>query len=350
MFLKSSKGFPENFGYLNARLRARFGDFLAREDYRRLASRSLEDIEVFLLDTRYGKSFRRSLIEQSLSTHRKIEMALADTSASVLSHTRNMAMGEPEDLISVILSRADLQNGRLLVRYFFIGIPYEMQPRWHAYGTLPVRFFAQLWKSPSVAHGIDKCLAFDHPLARALARALEQVVKGSSLPASERALLSGMLVCQERVLDSHRTKNSALVKEYLARTIDVWNLNIWSRVFSGVMQKEKAAELYLKGGFSLSPERLQGSPEPAGLLDSTPWENILDRSKGGPAEIAPGGAMREFWRWQISLRRKDPLGIEVAISFIAHQLVEWRNLDSLVVGVSMGFEGDAILEKLILAG
>jgi V/A-type H+-transporting ATPase subunit C len=60
--------------------------------------------------------------------------------------------------------------------------------------------------------------------------------------------------------------------------------------------------------------------------------------------------MREFWRWQISLRRKDPLGIEVAIAFIAHQLVEWRNLDSLVVGVSMGFEGDAILEKLILAG
>lgn len=352
MSLKSSKDFPENFGYLNARLRARFTDFLVKEDYRRLASRQLEDIEIFLLETRYGRSFRKSLVEQPLSTHRRIEMALAETSADILNHARKMAMGEPEELIGVILSRADLQNGRLLVRYFFIGIHYEMQPRWHAYGTLPVKFLARLWTSRSIAHGIDRCLAFDHPLSKALARALDQVAKGSSLPACERVLLSEMLGYQEEVLGHYRTKDAALVRELLARTVDVWNLNIWSRVFAGVLQKEKAAEFYLEGGFSLPIEKLLRSSEPAELLASTPWEKALERSQGGggPLVMAPGGVMGELWRWQISQRRKDPLGIEVALAFIAHQLVEWQNLDSLVVGVSMGFEGDAILNKLILAG
>jgi V/A-type H+-transporting ATPase subunit C len=277
-------------------------------------------------------------------------MALAETSADILNQARKMAMGEPEELIGVILSRADLQNGRLLVRYLFIGIPYEMQPRWHAYGTLPVKFLAQLWTSRSIAHGIDRCLAFDHPLSRALAKALDQVAKGSSLPTCERVLLSGMLGYQEEVLGRYKTKDSSLVRELLARTLDVWNLNIWSRVFAGVLQKEKAAEFYLEGGYSLSIEKLLGSSEPAELLASTPWEKALERTRDGPPIMAPGGAMREFWRWQISQRRKDPLGIEVALAFIAHQLVEWQNLDSLVVGVSMGFEGDAILDKLILAG
>lgn len=140
MFLKDLKDLPENYGYLNARLRAHFSDFLVKEDYRRLAFRRLEEIEVFLLETRYGKSFRKSLVEQPLSTHRRIEVALADTSADTLNHARKMAMGEPEDLMTVLLARADLHNGRLLLRYYFTGALYEGHPQWHGYGTLPVTF------------------------------------------------------------------------------------------------------------------------------------------------------------------------------------------------------------------
>lgn len=350
MFLKDLKDLPENYGYLNARLRAHFSDFLVKEDYRRLAFRRLEEIEVFLLETRYGKSFRKSLVEQPLSTHRRIEVALADTSADTLNHARKMAMGEPEDLMTVLLARADLHNGRLLLRYYFTGALYEGHPQWHGYGTLPVTFFADLWKSHSITHVIDKCLAFDHQLSRALGRACGQVAKGSSLPASERIFLSGVLTYLGEILDRHRTKDSALVRELLGRSIDIWNMNIWSRVAAGVLPGEKAGELFIEGGYSLSADRLRNSSRPEDLLASTPWETILGRFQGGPAEMVTGRAMREFWKWQIAQRRKDPLGIEVATAFIAHQLLEWQNLNALVVGVDMGLEVDTIIDKLVLTG
>ncbi len=45
-------------------------------------------------------------------------------------------MGEPEDLMTVLLARADLHNGRLLLRYYFTGALYEGHPSGTVYGTL----------------------------------------------------------------------------------------------------------------------------------------------------------------------------------------------------------------------
>jgi V/A-type H+-transporting ATPase subunit C len=66
--------------------------------------------------------------------------------------------------------------------------------------------------------------------------------------------------------------------------------------------------------------------------------------------MMPAKAGRLFWLWHISQRRKDPLGIEVSIAFIAHQLVEWQNLNALVVGVDMGLEVGSIMGKMVLPG
>jgi V/A-type H+-transporting ATPase subunit C len=350
MFLKDSTGFPENYGYLNARLRAHFSDFLGREDYRRIASRSLEGIELFLLETRYGKSFRKSLVEQPLSTHRRIEMALSDTASDSLNHARQMAMGEPEDLMRVLLARADLHNGRLLLRYFFTGAVYEGNPVWHGYGSLPVPFFRQLWKSHSLSHAIDKCLSSEHPLSSALAAGCSHLRKGSTLPASERVFLSEVLSSLEEILNRHRNKNGNLVRELLGRSIDIWNMNIWSRVAADTIDREKAFGLFIEGGFSLPLERLRGSNNVSQLLGATVWESLIPKDSGSPLVMMPGKAGRLFWLWQISQRRKDPLGIEVSIAFIAHQLVEWQNLNALVVGVDMGLEVGSIMGKMVLPG
>ncbi len=59
-------------------------------------------------------------------------------------------------------------------------------------------------------------------------------------------------------------------------------------------------------------------------------------------------AARSFWLWQISMKRKDPLGIEVAVGFCALQLVEWLNLNALVVGIDMGLSVDSIMNKMII--
>ncbi len=350
MYFKDSTGFPENYGYLNARLRAHFSDFLGREDYSRIASRSLEGIELFLLETRYGKSFRKSLVEQPLSTHRRIEMALSETSSDSLNHARQMAMGEPEELMRALLARADLHNGRLLLRYFFTGAVYEGNPVWHGYGTLPVTFFRQLWKSHSLSHAIDKCLSFEHPLSKALAAGCSHLRKGSTLPSSERVFLSEVLSFLKEMLKRHRNKNGYLVGELLGRSIDIWNMNIWSRVVTGTIERDKAAALFIDGGFSLSRDDLMNTANAAQLLGGTAWESLIPKDPERSVAMIPGKAGRHFWLWQILQRRKDPLGIEVSIAYIAHQLVEWQNLNALVVGVDMGLEVGSIMEKMVIPG
>ncbi len=351
MYFKDLTDLPENYGYLNARLRAHFPDFLGREDYRSLAGKTLQGIEVFLLDTRYGKSFRKGLVELPLSIHRRIEMALAETAAESLNHARKMAMGEPEDLLRVLLSGADLHNGRLLLRFFFTGAIYEGSPMWHGYGTLPVSFFRKLWSSShSIDQVIDRCLAFPNPFSRPLGKACSELRKGATLPASERVLLSGILAYLYVVLDRHRSKNSGLVREFLGRSIDIWNMNIWSRAVSGTFPKEKAAGLYIENGSYLSIEKLKASADQDQLLRSTVWEGALSRTGSRSVAMIVSRATKLFLLWQISLRRKDPLGIEVAIGFCAQQLVEWQNLNALVVGIDMGLGVDAVMDKIIIPG
>ncbi|HDQ93657.1 MAG TPA: hypothetical protein ENN89_05980 [Synergistetes bacterium] len=350
MFFRDSTDFPENYGYLNARLRAHFSDFLGENDYRSLAGKSLEGIELFLLETRYGKSFRKGLVEQPLSFHGRIERALADASAENLNHARNMAMGEPEDLMRVLLARADLHNCRLLLRFFFTGAVAGESPLWHGYGTLPVSFFERLWKSRSIAHVIDKCLAFPHPLSKSLGKACSELRKGSSLPVSERVLLVEVVDYFRQIIVKHRTKNGDVVDEFLGRTIDIWNINIWSRKVSGTMEPGKTSGQFIPGGRFLSIEMLAVSSGPEELFRSTPWESMLSGARGKSVGFVLSRATRIFWNWQMSLRRIDPLGIEVAVAFIARQLVEWHNLNALVVGVDMGLSVESIMGKMVIQG
>lgn len=350
MFYKDLTDFPENYGYLNARLRAHFSDFLKKEDYMRLAEKSLDGIEVFLLDTRYGKSFRKGLVEQPLSTHRRIGIALNETTADCLNHAREMAMGEPGDLLKVLLSGADIHNARLLLRFFFTGAQYEGNPMWHGYGTLPLSLCRQLWNTRSISHVIDRCLAFPHPLARPLARAFSELGKGVALPGCERELLVGILSYIDEILDNHRSKNSAVAREFVGRSIDVWNMNIWSRVVTKILPAEKGSRQYIDEGSFLTIERLNESTDTGQLLAGTPWDDIISRPELKSINLIGSRAARSFWLWQISLKRKDPLGIEVAVGFCAQQLVEWHNLNALVVGIDMGLQVDSIMSKMIIPG
>jgi V/A-type H+-transporting ATPase subunit C len=49
----------------------------------------------------------------------------------------------------------------------------------------------------------------------------------------------------------------------------------------------------------------------------------------------------------MGLMRKNPLGIEVAIGYVARQITEWQNLNTIVVGAALGLSPDGIFERLI---
>ena len=104
-----------NYEYVNAVVRARAARLLDRGVFLRLASGSLEEIELFMLESQYGARYREQLATGGGSLLGRIENALAAGAADILTDTALLARGEAFVFISLILSMGDLHNGRILL-------------------------------------------------------------------------------------------------------------------------------------------------------------------------------------------------------------------------------------------
>lgn len=350
-FLRFLSEPPSNYGYLNARLRSRMTEFFPKETFLELASGSVGKLELFLIDSNYGESYRKGLLQQNLSLNRRIEMALAHTATRRLKEAKSFAEGEPADFFEILLSRSDIYNCRLILRACRTdSVGSGNEPFWHGYGALPETFFQDLWKSGGVEKLIERALLFGHPLAVQLAHSCRELKNSGNLLFAERRLLGEILQYCFGILKAHKGKNADLMREYLGRMIDIWNVNIFSRRENKAEDTLKLDEPFLEGGAYLSRRRLQESRNLRELLIETPWQKAITRlSDEGPAIPLQSVMSSDFTLWQLKLYRHDPLGIEVAISYVARQITEWQDLNVLVAGLELGFEPEEIVSRLTFA-
>jgi V/A-type H+-transporting ATPase subunit C len=347
-FLRFLSEEPSNYGYLNARLRSRMMDFLPREKFLKLSSGRIDELELFLMDSTYGESYRKGLLRQNLSLNRRIEMALAHTATRRLKEAKSFAEGEPGDFFEILLSRADIYNCRYILRACrteTFGSAEE--PFWHGYGTLPGTFFEDLWASRDVDEIIEKALFYGHPFAVHLAHACRELKNSGQLVFAERRLLGEILQHCFGILKAHRGKNADIVREYLGRMVDIWNVNIFSRRKRDEGEGIEFDKPFLEGGTWLSVQRLSEARNLRELLFETPWQGAVGHVSGERVQVPLQSVMStSFAIWQMKLYRHDPLGIEVAISYVARQLTEWQNMNILAAGLELGFESQEIVSRL----
>jgi V/A-type H+-transporting ATPase subunit C len=58
--------------------------------------------------------------------------------------------------------------------------------------------------------------------------------------------------------------------------------------------------------------------------------------------------MREFLFWQVQQRRENLMGIGIAVAYVALQLAEWQNLNTISIGLQLAMPADQILSRLII--
>ncbi len=162
-----------------------------------------------------------------------------------------------QDLMRFCWRGADLLAGRLLLRYFFTGAVY----RGTRCGTVAVHFLfllKQLWKSHSLSHAMNKCPALFH------LNTLSQVPRRQVVPTSgkDRPCLQAKgsfflkYFLSLRDPEPSQEQEQELVRELLGRSIDIWNMNIWSGVAADTIDREKAFGLFIEGSF-LFPGKTQ---------------------------------------------------------------------------------------------
>ena len=336
----------QNYGYLKARLRARLNSFVPAQELFRLSRGTVRDLELFLIDSAYAESYRAKLVSLEASPLSRIELAVSLGSAEKIRDTLRLAQGEARELLKVVTTRSDLHNARLVLRGLSLGRDPSRNPAWHAYGELEPGFFEVVWKTGSILEAREKCLANGNPLALALGEALEAKQKGETLPISERLLLVRFLAYLQGLFRKIGGKGSGTALEVMGRMVDLWNIGIWLRKKKGNMGESVA---FLPYGKWVPLVRLESAESARPLVEGTPWireikPEVLET--GSPLALQ-GEFNIAFWKWQSFLYRRDLLGCEVAISYLARLLLEWQNLNILAVGLALGHSSSEISRRII---
>jgi V/A-type H+-transporting ATPase subunit C len=281
----------------------------------------------------------------------RIETVLARGAGEQLLWIKKLAVGECRSLVEVALARADLHNCRILLRCFTVPGERGAEPLWHGYGILPVSFFSTLWKTSQLVDASERALSYGHPLAAALGTSLGEIGKGGGQMRAEKFLLRRLVEIFLEELRGIRGSNGEMLREYLGRLVDLWNLGVWlRRRRAGYRPETETDQDFLRTGAWLKVDRLDKVKTLRQLVHGTPWGQAVRNIES----VSPQDFQRElqihFWKWQLGLFRKDPLSIGVALGFIAMQIVEWNNLNTIAVGQTIGLSGPGLIQRLIPLG
>lgn len=340
-------GREEDYSYLCAALRARAARFYTWEELCSLACGNFESLESEFLEGRYSESYRSQLLSSLLSPLRKIELAVMHEVTRRLRSAHSKALGEPYELMSVILSRGDLHNFRIILRRFASkNYDQEEGHLWHLYGDLPEKFFKDLWGSDSIPMARERIYLYDNPVGFILDSALAVLQDTGNLVMAERELVSSFVMYHKRIVMKYRNKNGALAREFLGRLIDMWNLNLWLKDKAYSMGTKTHVD-YLLDGAWIDNEALARGKTIAEVMRGTPWHRAIKNREFSLPQELQWHIQREFWTWQIALFRKDPLGFEVPLGYMAKALVEWSNLNIIAVGTAFGLSSEKIVDRLI---
>ncbi|NCC95369.1 MAG: hypothetical protein EOM02_00865 [Synergistales bacterium] len=333
--------FQSDYGYLNARLRGRWGAFYAPSFFDSLSEENLESLEQAMLKGPYSPHYRRELASTRSSVLERIEKAATSGASERIRSVEGFATGEAKELIPILSMGGEIFNSRVLLRKFQGHDSRSGRPQWHDYGPLGAFFFDSVWEECSTPmEAIERCYTSGKPTAVPLARSLEVFLHTGSFFDAERCYMSGIIEWCLKPLGGV-SPGKLTVGEFLARSIDLWNIQIWFR--KGVGSEIKAGD-YLAGG-TIGIDILEKNRDVYGLLSGSLWSSSA-LTPGITFPVLGRFLQNEFLRWQIGLFRSDILGIGVAIAYMARQVLEWRNMEILAVGLSANLPPERIRRLL----
>ena len=318
---------------------------MPREVFCRLTEGTLEDLELFLLESSYGPRYREQLAMGETALLGRVERAMAAGAADILMDIASLARGEALLFLSLILSTGDLHNGRILLRASPGGMSPKKSPLWHRYSLADVSFYDDLWKKcKSPADVAIRSHEENNDIARILGDSHRILHERGDLFSAERRFYIGWLSWWHKEIAARKGPNGRLMKEYLGRMTDLWNFSIWLRPKREPLDGER----FIPGGWGFSKEALEAADDPAFLLSRSPWS--FDKTKFDDYS-RPGlfrYLQRHFYDWQLGLYRKNLLGMDVSLSYAARVVQEWKNLSMIAVGLALKMPSEEMARHLFL--
>lgn len=352
-----------DFGYGNARLRARRSGLLSRADYDALLDRDVDAILGALSETPYGPE-----VEAALTRHhgvQRLHEAVRRHLARSLEEMRSFYEGRARELVDVLLSRWDLHNTVTLMRGEATA-PHTEESLGHVYpmGSLSDALAREIARQNEFAAAVQLLVRWKLPdpeTARGLRDAWPEYERTGDLPALEHAVAANWTA---RTAETLRERDGAALRRFFERETDEKNLLLALRLREALGRGETDRLPVLEGHGVYLP----GGSVGIGRLDDA------IRLPDTDAVVAALAAGHEGWRgplerWartgslaglqhELETRRVrdavglfatgDPLGVDIPVAYAVSKETEARNLRLIGEGASRGLDPDRVRARLVL--
>jgi V/A-type H+/Na+-transporting ATPase subunit C len=298
----------DDFGYLNARIRARRSRLLPEGFFREALNLSFSELVKVLGESFYGPD----LAGESLTD---IDRAMAIHLNRTVADLPWLVSGKAREALSLLLMRADLANVKIILRGKSAGRSADEIAGYLGGGTLPHGLYKAMAEAPDAASLAQVFLLLEHPLARALSEASKADHEPMQL---EVTLDRGFY---EEVLHRARDLNQPYLEDFFRFEIDALNLATGVKLFTIGFGAEPD-RFFLQGGHRVSLSffrRLTGGEVSA-------LQEVRDTEFGRVAEARDLAALERGLRCALlekaHAQSKDVLGPGLAVDYI--QRKEWE--------------------------
>ena len=345
-----------DYNYLNTRLKYLKKDLFSRARFEELMGcDSFEALKRFFLDSPYAAS-----VSQALSSAEGMEGLQIGLSRHVHSRFQKIlgwtGTGEPpRRLLELIFRRYELHNVKTLLRGKNARIPEEkLFQAFIPVGELGMEELRELSKQPSLRESLSLLANWHKPLRPVLRRGLGSIKEESADLQNlelelDRYYYQGIL---QSLSEETEQENAEKVKLLIQIELDRTNLSTSLRI-GQTLKKEELAHLLLEGGrltkdFFIALVANMTLSEVSQKLETTylspvvrPWDRV------GLTSLE-----HRFETFLVDLshqmEREDPLSIGVALSYIALQTNELRNLRTILQGKTFSLSEEKIKTEAFL--
>ncbi len=343
----------DDYGYLNARVRAMNGRLFKEAEYLTFLSQiDLKQLVESLLASHYAEEMSTTQAELGTGLQ-SIEKALRQNLRNTLQKILSMCSDEPLRLISLLLNRWDIFNIKTILRgkQANKGVD-EILEAIMPIGELDEAKLLELAKQPDIKAVVDMLATWGFPYAYPLSKAMPEFVEKGDLALLDKALDEYYF---ERALSQtkERTDNEQLVREIIKEQIDYLNVVIALKLL-GKKERLEAKEFKFVPGGRLRHTFLSTLAQAKDLAEALDELEKLDFVP--PAKTAAEvrsltemersleGKLVEKWA---KLFSKDPLSISSIVGFLGRKLNEFVNLRIIVRGKAHSVPTDTIKGELV---
>ncbi|MGR3310085.1 MAG: V-type ATPase subunit [Candidatus Brocadiales bacterium] len=346
----------DDYGYLNARVRAMNGDLLKREFFLELLNKpGLGNmVEALQGTTLYGEDVSVALAESSGLN--AIEKSLRHNLSRTFGKILHMTSGEPRSLTCILLNKWDIFNIKTILRGKKSGrSKEEIVAAFVPVGELDEPKLAELANQPDIKTVVDMLVTWRfHLFSPLIAKALPEFTEKGDILGIERTIDDFYF---EWALKETKdaSENKQIMRSFIVEQIDFANivntlkhLNEKASVETGVKPQPQSASgglheaEFLPGGsfknsFLQSLSKCATLEEALGLLVNTKFSSVMEKAISAYTKTRRLSTIERFLeafmaeKWSC-LYKKDPLSISIIIGFLGRKLNEFMNLRIIARG------------------